>query len=309
MVKRFRKGIPILIAVFLASVYWILFNLNQIYQTTISVPIKLIGIPDEVNLNPVELTPITINVEGVGVDLLSYRLNNKSDTVEIPYSEAFSSGYLLPSFYTNNIKRNLSGLQLLGVFSPDTIKFKHDLRVHKKVPLISRVNINLTPQFLLEQAATLEPDSVTIMGPQLMLDTIDYWYTNQIETNTISRSKELEVSLMDTMPIIVSPRTAKISIHPVRYTQLNLQIPVSVVDIPQNRSVKLTNHILKLSCLVPLSEYESLEQSAYKIEHSYLLLDPRIPYFLPDLSFLPSKVKVLSKSPSRIPYIIVEHAS
>lgn len=303
-----NQGVILMISFFLASFLWLLVQLNDPYETQVPVAVKIEEIPPEIQLSPNVFPQVMVTVEGLGGDLLSYLIKLQRDTVRIPYNKEVEAGYLITRNHLSAFRQPFSTVRMTGMVTPDSLRISSDRKVRKKVPLRSQVEIQMAPHYLLERNPELSPDSVTLIGPQPMLDTIQEWYTKALRSDRISTPETMQVGLVDTLEgLVLQPQTARLTVYPRRYTQAELTFPLSVVDVPEGKTVRLLHKTLEVTCLVPLDEYESLIERPHQMELSYLLLNPDVPFIIPDLSFLPSHVKVLTQTPSRIPYVIVNH--
>ncbi len=305
--KTRNQGLIFVISLFMASVFWFLVNLNKTYQTHISLPAKIEEIPEDVQIIPFVFPDIVVNVQGMGGMLMSHILNFQRDTLRITYDSELQEGYLLTQAYNNTLRNTVKGLDLMSIQSPDSLRFEVQKKVSKKVPIRPRITVQLASAHLLEDEPELYPDSIRIVGPERILDTIRSWPTQAVETPRLKSERVLPVSLVDTVPqLLIEPKTVYYQVKPKLYTQSVLTIPIEISGIPEGFDVKWNHHELTVSCLVPMDYYEKAisESQPYVIPFEHLTQD--IPYVLPDLSYLPNQIKILYVEPSRLEFVIVE---
>ena len=292
----------------LASVFWFLINLNKTYQADLDFPAKIMGIPDTVDLYPEVFPSVELTVEGLGGNLMSYLMKWNRDTLRVGFSRESENGYMLTQNLVNSWQRILKGVQVVSVIDPDSLRFVIDYQDEKYVPLISQIDVNLASSYILEASPKLFPDSVKVIGPQRILDTLTGWRTEPYSTPELTGEKVIEVGIEDTFSLVeVYPKFGYLRVKPRLYTQAELEVPLQVVDLPDKVEVKLQHQQLKVTCLVPLDIYETFQSNTYVSVVEYGDIDLRIPYILPDFSFLPSSVKLLFSTPSEVSYVMVKN--
>ena len=302
-----NRVVVLFLSFLLASVFWFLINLNKTYQANLDFPAKIIGVPDTIDIHPEVFPSVELTIEGLGGNLMSYLLKWNRDTLHVGFNRESEKGFVLTQGQINTWQRILKGVQLVSVIDPDSLTFVIDYQAEKYVPLISQIDVNLASSHILEAMPQLYPDSVKVIGPQRILDTLTGWRTVPFATPELSEEKVIEIGIEDTFSLVqVYPKFGYLRVKPRLYTQTELEIPLEVIDLPENVEVKLQHQQLKLTCLVPLDIYETIQLNSYTSVVKYGDIDLRIPYILPDFSFLPPSVKLLFSSPSQVPYVMVK---
>lgn len=301
-----NQGVVVIGALLLAITLWFLVTLNQEYETLIYYPVTVENVPNTVQMGVITPSRVKLQVRGSGVDLLEEHLHIRRDTLRFPYTQQFRDGFFLTNPALREVSEYLpAGLVPLRI-SPDSIFFAIDDRVPKKVPLVHRVDIRLKLAYQLEAHPVLRPDSVIVQGPKAMLDTLKAWYTKRFQTAELSKKTTIEVEIIDTISgFSVFPKRATLALEPRLYTQLELILPVNVVDLPPGVSVRLAQPNVKVSCLVPMDEYENLRATQYQILIRYPDIDREVPYLIPNTDFLKLPIRVVGHSPTYISYVIV----
>lgn len=292
----------------LASVLWFLLTLNQTYQTQLTYPIHITQYPEGYLPGKGTTQTLELEVEGNGVDLLLAQFKRKKDTIYFRFNEELKAGYFLPQRYLLQIDRDLSGnFRVIRVLT-DTVYCPFELQMSKKVKLIPQVEVLLHPGMALFAPPVVRPDSVTISGPENVLDTISQWFTMPFVTPRLNQYGEFRLRVIDTFSNIkVSPREATIFVKPEQYTQTSLHIPIRVIEVPERTRVRLQQDSIHVHLLVPMDRYEALHQRQRELYVSYKELDKSIPFFVPNIrDELPDYVKLIGWEPKKIPYVIIQ---
>ena len=300
------RVLALFLSIFLASVFWFQENLNKTYRASLRFPAKISGVPDTIEFHPQVFSGIELDVEGLGTNLMSYLLRFQRDTLRIGFSRESEQGFLLTRQMTSAWQGTLKGIRLMSVQGPDSLLYSIDYKVEKNLPLNSQVTVNLATSHILESPPSLYPDSVRVVGPKRMLDTLSSWMTQSLSTRPLSREQVINIGILDTFSAIqVFPKTAILQVKPVLYSQTDLSVPIRLVNVPEDVEVKLQNRKLNLTCLVPLDMFETVQEGSYESVIDFRSIDTQVPYLMPDFKDLPEEVKVVYKSPQKIPYVIV----
>lgn len=300
------RVLALFLSIILASTFWFLVNLNKTYRASLKFPAKISGIPDTVELYPQVFSGIELDVEGVGANLMSYLLRLQHDTLRISFSQEYERGFLLPRQMTSAWQGTLTGIRLMSVQGPDSLLYSIDYKVEKILPLNSQVAVNLATSHILESPPSLYPDSVRVVGPKRMLDTLSSWMTEPFATRPLSSQEVINIGILDTFSAVqVFPKTAILQVKPVLYSQTDLSVPIRLVNVPDEVEVKLQNRVLNLTCLVPLEMFEMVQAGSYESVIDFQTIDTQVPYLMPDVKDFPEEVKVVYRSPQKIPYVIV----
>ena len=295
-----------LFSFFLAVILWILVTLSQTYSTQFTFPIKLSDVPQSIQVEGISTPELEVNLGGAGTDLIFENIRIKNDSLSVPWENFDENGHVYGLSLQMALRSMISpGINIQEVF-PGNVYVSYNQKVSKKVPLMSRVEVNLRSSFQLESSPVLFPDSVEIIGSSIQLDTIHQWYTAEIETPKLGLGiSELSIPIEDTISkVTVSPKEATLFIQPKRYTEKQIEIPVMVEGNPANTYVNLQANSIKVICLVPLENFKELEEASYVWKIPYDSLDTRIPYFIPDVSYLPDYVKVIRVEPYQMSYVV-----
>lgn len=302
-----KHWIILLVSFLLATTLWFLLTLNQSYDTILTYPVQVINYPE--GFQPVAQRPafVEVRVEGHGGDLFVKQFQQIRDTLRIPFREDFQQGYFLPQRYLTQIDRELGMKFRIRQVLTDTVYYPFERQTTKRVKLVPQVDVQLAPGVALFSAPIVIPESVTVVGPQQVLDTILQWHTRPFTTPRLTRPQEFQVQVPDTSSLLqVTPREARLFINPELYTQVKLKLPVSIIDIPDRTRVRLQDDSVTVNLLVPMERYENLQARVPEIRLSFGELDPSIPFFIPDIqNRLPAYVRLIGREPLQIRYVII----
>ena len=239
--KTRQKVLTFLFFFLLASLFWLLNKLNNTYSADIKYPIKYVQYnPDKEMVKPIP-SEITLNVTGQGYALLRNMLLAKYypvtfrvvslNLLEIPSKDG--RFLLFTKTLKENIQRQLSPDLTLNFITPDTLLYTFSPVIHKKVKVIPDVEVKTATQYMQEGRFIVIPDSVVISGPQSIIDTIAGIKSKPSKILNLKKSTSLEVDLITPEKTALSREVVQVTIPIEKYTEINLNVPVKVVNVPE----------------------------------------------------------------------------
>lgn len=307
--SREKRILTIGLAVLMATLLWIVVTLNQPYKATMTFPIRIVKVPDSLQVTQLRTPNLRVELSGLGVDLLMEYLRFQRDTMALEFEGINSQpNYLLSSRLRSEVERRFGERLSVEKILTDRVRMSVEAKVSRKVPVAFRAKVQLEPTMQLEADPALRDDSVTLYGPQTWIDSTSEWPTAPDHVLSVERADLLTVPLAEAPPgCIVTPSKVQVFVSPRRYTETLLRVPIEVVNLPENTEVRLSHRVIEVSCLVPMDAYHSLleevQESSLRIPFNKL--DPQIPSMIPELN-LPAQVKPIARSPQALSYVIIQ---
>ncbi|MFT2010373.1 hypothetical protein ACMA1I_16985 [Pontibacter sp. 13R65] len=223
-----------------ASTFWLLNALNKSYSTQTTYPIKFVY--PESRLVPVKPLPeeVIINVTGKGWKLLRKSLKVDVKPAEIQVATLPRNNYVLGSSLRPALVNSLDGLVLNFVVT-DTIYFDIDEKIRRRIPLRLDPKQKITDdRFSVVGPVTIEPDSITFVGPSTMVSTLPDPFLLRLP-NTLTAPAKLEVPInFDNKPLVKSNvAQATVSVNVKGLVQEERQIIPEIVNAPPGRKLNL----------------------------------------------------------------------
>lgn len=299
---RLTKGLTLTISVIIAIILWAMLKLKNDYQTIFAFPCKIVNLPAGVQLQSVVIPMIHFRVRGEGNALLSASHPWNKDTLSLKYDHVFKRGWFEPNDYLNNFQNLPSNIKVERAIE-DSISLHFVANTSKKVPIISQLNIDLAENYHLFTQPELKPDSIILYGDANILKNIKNWKTVSYGTPEINKMMVLETPLEKKEGIVCERKSISIKVSPELFTEVQLQIPIQVKDLPPNVAVVFQPTNLNPRCIVPFSEYDKLKQAGFVYLISYDSLQNKSS-FIPNYAFLPSHVQVAPISIQEVNYTI-----
>ncbi|MFA9371862.1 MAG: hypothetical protein ACERIH_09145 [Labilibaculum antarcticum] len=262
----------------IATIFWFLNALGKEYTTTVNYPVRYTNLPQNKVLTNKLPENFALKVNAYGFDLLRYKL-----------SSAFLSNPFDVGFYTNNRLENsslrsysLTTSQIVNLFEkdlsssinlisilPDTIMFEFSPIVEKKVPIKSMVSISFAQQYMLDEAISLEIDSMVLKGPSSKLDSVYFIETERLVLKDLNKTAKRNVSLKQIKGIEFSQRKIEITVPVEQFTEEKMNVPVKVSNLPDSLLLRLFPGDVKVSYFVGFKKHDKVSADLFDIRVDY----------------------------------------
>ena len=311
-VERTNKHSAFTFLVFLviSTAAWFLVKLSEDYTTQTTFWLQLANAPaDQWVLSDKQQVKMSLNIDGFHV--LRYKMIREPKRFviinldEVSYRQESSDSYSFSSQYVAEKVADRLDINASDVTMNDgKVYFDMKPLKSKVVPIVLRSDIKTQRQFGLYGIPTLEPASVTIYGPDEVIDTIRSIKTAMLVKNNVSDgfSESVGLDLLDGM--IRSNTTEVKAVFDVdKFTEMDVEVPIRVSDslklrfFPESMSVK---------CLVAMRDYASITPESFTVAVDRQQLEAMQPLLDVSLASWPPTVQVLSTRPDKVEYLIVQ---
>ena len=271
--EDFRNRIVVfLICLAISAFVWFLIGLSKESYTSIEFPVKFINEPEDLMLANKPDSILSFRITSGGFELITLKYLTRKHPVEVDLNkwEMTKEGqYFTLQIPTKEIAQNIiNKLNITSEFvsySPQSISLKFQALKGKKIPVVSRVHLSLQKQYQLSGSVKIIPDSVTVLGPDLLIDTLEMAYTEEKDLNDIEDSMSVEVKLSVIVAnenVRLVPEKVKIEIPVEKYTEETIRVPITANDY-ENLKVKTFPDVVNITYHVSLSDYKRVNKNAF----------------------------------------------
>jgi YbbR domain-containing protein len=245
---------------------WLFFALSNKYEYQVKAVVNFKNLPQNKAFNPLQSDTVLLEIEGSGWQLLFTRLRFYPKEVKVDLKTLERRNFVTFSEQMYSINNSYSSDQKIRTVQPDTLYFDFTTRKVKKVPIKLSSDLNFVKQFGQSAGTQLKPDFVTVTGPQEALDKIEYW-----DTDTF-RMKKIKTTILDKVAlkepeeanITIFPSNTEIKIPVEEFTEKVLYVPITVMNNNQYLNVKLVPDKVKVTFMVSLSDYTSVNENNFE---------------------------------------------
>ncbi len=308
--KNDKRIVVFFICLLIATALWFLNALNKNYTTTVSYPVKFVSPPANQFVSNKLPQKLELQVEAHGFTLLRHKLSLSFSPIVLNLThitrdmESESGKYSIRSTeLINTVSDQISNEITVSNIRPEYFTLILDSLKTKLVPVRFNAKLDFKPQFNLKDPVTVVPDTVSITGPGILLDSIIF-----LETEFKSYEK-LETEVSHIVPIqhpektTVTPEKVTVKIPVEKFTEKEVKIPVLIKNKPENIKVKLFPSDVTISILVGLSEFENVTSADFTATVDFNSVQKNIESIEVKIENKPSYIEVLRISPETVEYL------
>ncbi|WP_165749718.1 CdaR family protein [Cellulophaga sp. Z1A5H] len=290
---------------------WFINKLADDYTGRAAFDVVYTNVPDSLLFVGASKDHIEVKLKASGFTFLGFGFKNKTVTIDVSKAEKKDDVYRIPrSVYQLQIEKQLpQSMEFLGVDEGDAIVLEIYTLKTKKVPVIERLKINFSQNFMLDGAVLLSPDSILVKGPEKVLNEIE---SIQTEVKTISNvtedfSEELLLQTPENTDNITY-LTNKVFVKGkvVRFSEKIIEVPIKVLNLPEDFEIKLFPDTVKIVCMAKIDDLKELQVSDFNVvadynaiqdesQHTILLKLELAPDFLSNIRLMSNEVRYILK--------------
>ena len=273
--KNQRAFFTFFIFLIISTAAWFLVKLSEDYSTQTSFRLRFVDVPTDQWVSSDEQS-VNLSLNTDGFHTLRYKMIREPNRFvsvslnEVPYHRDFTM---------------------------DPLK-------SKVVPVAFRPDLKMQRQYGLYGIPTIDPATVTIYGPEEVIDTVRAVRTESVSKTNVSESFSESVALdMLDGKIRCNTKEVKVTVEVEKYTEKDIEVPIRVADNPKLRFFPET---LSVKCLVAMKDYASVVADDFSATVDKRQLEALQPLLDVQLVSWPKTVQVLSSQPDKVEYLIVQ---
>jgi len=303
--KRLNVFVLFLVLSFLIS---LLVKLSNTYTQTLKfelVPTQLLS--NEVLISNASKS-IKVTLSGKGFELLKYYIYLPN--IEVDFSQLNKDKalyYWTERSQFEHIINYFDEKITLKSINPDTILYPYDRQFIKKIPVEIAVKSSFAVGYDLVQPFRSEPDSITLMGPESVLKTINAVRTKTTTFTAVSTTINKVVGLdIKNKSNQLTYSHKKVSIHAEvdKFTEGTVSVPVTIVNVPENLTINFFPKEIRVLFYTSLKAYNSVKAHQFSVECDFNALTTDNKYLNPLLVTQPKTVKTAKLETTEFEYVI-----
>ena len=298
---------------FLASfAFLMLSKLSETFVQQITYPIKIIDLPEDIQLQPDASLEVVTRVKSTGFRFLPLVFKKPSPIVlsaqtDLKQRDTNQFLWYVGNNY-NNLKLHLpASYEIISVVR-DSMLFNYETLASKTLQIKVMTDISFASGFDLYKEFNVSEDSVKVIGPQSVLDTISTISTNLVALKGVKNNFSESVELVNPDPqhLSLSPNTIVLNADVRRFTEGELVIPIEVVNQPKDIEINYFPKQVTLTYYVDLENFKDITENDFKVVIDYNeFLDNTDNTLTPKVTQVPDEIKAVRLSRDRIDFIIL----
>jgi len=287
---------------------WLLINLSKKYTTTLTYSVEFLELPQDKILQETPVQKINVEVMGSGFYLFAANFSRKKLPLDLSKLKKKSKTdfYLLTAHQKAKIQEKISSLEIVNIVE-DSIYFKLGTLATKKVQVIPKLNLAYKLGYGTEKV-TIEPDSISISGPELQLKKIKSITTKSLNLEDVSENitTKLAIEMSEEVSNVrVSHESVEVSVLIDEFTEGNFDIPIRIINIPKEIGLNTFPKKVKVTYKVGLKNYQKITEDLFHVVCDYnKTKENELTYLIPELKKEPELTSSVRISPQKIDFLI-----
>ena len=308
--KNRRSVLTFLVFLALSTAAWFLVKLSENYATQATFRLQFTEVPAEKWVSSDEQSAkMSLNIDGFHT--LRYKMMREPDRlVTLPLNEV---SYRLEngntySFSSQDVAEKVAALLDINpsdiTMNDAKVYFTMDALKSKVVPVVFRSEIKTQRQYGLYGIPTIDPASVTIYGPEEVIDTVWAVRTQKVSKNGVSDdfSESVRLDMLDGK-IQSNTKEVRVTVEVEKYTEKDIEVPIQATD---SLKLRFFPETMSVKCLVAMRDYASITPESFKVSVDKQQLKAMQPLLDVSLASWPPTVQILGTSPDKVEYLIVQ---
>ncbi|MCG6186896.1 YbbR-like domain-containing protein [Maribellus maritimus] len=309
--KDDKQIVVFLICLLIATALWFLNALSKDYTTTVSYPVKFVSPPANQFVSNKLPPKFELQVDAHGFTLLRHKLSLSFSPIVINLTqitrdlEPVADRYSIRSAdLINIVSDQISNEISVTNIRPDNFIVVLDSLKTKSVPVRMNAELNFKPQFNLKDPVSILPETVSVTGPAILLDSIQFLETEFKSYERLDADMEKVVTVKHPEKTSIKPEKITLKIPVEKFTEKELKVPIQIKNKPDNVKIKLFPSEVTLSFLVGLSEFENVTSSDFVITVDYNSIRMNVENIGVKTEHEPTFIEILRISPETVEYLI-----
>ncbi|TYB79671.1 CdaR family protein [Bizionia myxarmorum] len=289
----------------------ILMKLSKTYTNTIDFKINKINIPESAVIFDDTDKKLQISLKSQGFNFLKYYFKNPKIDIDFSQNIKKSDKHFIwnkSSAYLDIVSQFKKSVEIVNI-APDTLLFKYDVNTIKKVPVRINANVSFGIGYDMSDSYKITPDSIKVIGPDALVSNIEYIETDTLKLQNIN--KDISTSVKLKIPkknefLRFTRDNVQVEATVAKFTEGDLKIPVTVINVPDNITLKYYPKKISVSYYTSLVNFKSITAADFEVTCDYAEVSKSQTFLIPRITKQPSAVKHVKINHDQIEYIITE---
>ena len=291
---------------FISFMIWVVTTLSEDYLREIPVSVQYINLPEDKALT--EVLPDTWRIWAVakGTTLIKHS-NFSPKTIVVDYNLHVSNNVLEAEAQKQQFAKQLEDFAIKSIMPP-VIYFRLEKKSKKVVPIEFMADIEMVQHFYQSEAPIITPDSMLIIGPVSIIDTLKTWKTQPLTLREVNKDYKGDIALQKPALASLQLSFERVTywVKVVEFTEKRISVPISMLHLPQNTNIFPYPQKVNIKFQVSIEEFDEIGGDHFTVVSDFGKINVEQGEKLKvELLDTPPNIKNLSFSPQEIEYLII----
>jgi len=229
--------------------------------------------PDSIFIKSSTRDQIPVRLRASGFSFLSYTWRPKVVQIDLSRLNYRNRSYYVPkSDFQGQIEDQLSGSMRLLDIGVDTLFVDYVSVKEKNVPVRLSTSYEVAQNHLIDGEISIDPAEVTIKGPLYEIDSILSVATIPVDRPELDADFEFKEVLQLDQRLeytLLQPSSVTVSGTVYRFSEKLIEVPVTVLNVPQGTEIKTFPETVKILCRAKLERLKALSEADFSATADY----------------------------------------
>ena len=300
-----RRVHIVLGATLFATLLWVIVNMRDQYQATITVPLVVENLPQGKAIQTPVPRSLYLKCTSDGWRLAALMMGGQVGCVLDVGSLMSRQIVLTMKDVVDRIPVPL-GIQPVSM-KPESVFVTLDSFGQKKVPVLLDGQISFREGYGLVGSPVVSPETVQIGGAETVVKAISFWRTEHTRFENLKASVEAEIPLADTSSYKLQfwPPQVRVLVNVQPYAEKPFAgLPVEILSVPSAREVILIPPKIDIVVRGGIDKLSALSLRDFRASVDYRDLLNDTSGFMDPQIVPPPGVQMVSRRPERLQYIV-----
>lgn len=305
-----RESLVFLFFLAISAGFWLILTLNETYEREIRVPLKLVGVPNNVVITDPLPDSVRVVVRDKGYVLIPYYYSDAIQTVNLhfsAYSRSMGKGSVSPAELQKLIRGMLYNSTSIVSVKAEKLDFTYNFGISKRVPVIFDGQAKTEDNYYLSNIVC-KPESVTIYASQHVLDSIKEVYTDYYVTEEFSDTLEKFIPLRKISGVKIVPNKVRMLFYADILTEKIVEVPITAINMPNGMLLRTFPGHTSVKVVVGKGNLASIKPENFRATVDYKeVADHPSDKCTVVLSLVPKGVVKATLEKNSVDYLIEKH--
>lgn len=312
-----RKVYTFLICLICSSLFWLFTKLSQDNQADYTRMVGFAGSPEgQLGVSQSD-SLVTFTLESAGIRLIWARffmprelLRFRTEDLPVIRQNGKSLAYITSGDIATRIEESMEGRARVSLVRPDTVFLEMAPSADKLLPVVLRADISFGNRYEQYGEINIEPDSINVTGPAVVLDTLRALYTEHWEVQNLRRTTDRQLRVLpppNIQSFEMEENQVRVRVPVEEFTEASIQLPIEVVcpEGVEEQDLRLFPGHVTVNYMVSFRDFRTISEGMFRavVNCPGTDNDGRLRVYLESH---PSFVRIISHRPEYVEYIIME---
>ena len=270
--KVFNKEFLIfLFFLFVSAAFWIIIDMNDTYEVEVSVPVSVVNVPKGVVVTSDMDDTVKVVVRDKGYVLFAYRHSHFIKPMLFDYqnySRQKDRGTVTASDLQKHIYQVLANSSRIVSVKPDHLDFYYTQGQEKTVPVKVYGTVEAGSSYYIAKME-VSPETVNVFARKELLDSVTIAFTEAQHITDLTDTITRTMPLRKVKGVKFEPSVVKVTIYPDVLTESKIEVPVTVVNLPADKILRIFPSRVKVTFAVGATSIRDIKPDQFQVEADY----------------------------------------